>query len=93
MATTGASAHKRGGSHRTHGVFQGGGALDDRYELTSKIRYKYTSQLCNTKSIEKIEANLQKFCQDSTLTKFKGNLEELLEFWNSCINTQNHEKT
>ena len=69
------NVQKRGGSHRTHGLFQGGGPLNAAYHIIPKNRYKYSTQLRNTKSLEKIEAKLHSNLKDLSITKFRGNLE------------------
>ena len=68
------SLQRRGGIHRSHGVFQGGGPLDDDYR--SKAKYKFSTQLRNTKSLEKMEANLYNALKDLQIPKFNGNLEK-----------------
>ena len=75
MSTQITAVQKRGGVHRTHGVYQGGGPLSNSYSILTKSTYRYSMQLRNTKSLEKIEANLHSTLKDLTLIKFKGKLE------------------
>jgi hypothetical protein len=67
--------HKRGGTHHSHGIFQGGAELNSSYQMKPKPSYRYSTQLRNTKSLEKIESHLHSNMKDTTIVKFNGKME------------------
>ena len=66
---------KRGGIHRSYGLFLGGSALDDKYQLINARPYKYTTQLRNPKQLASIEKTLMTARNDASSIKFNGKLE------------------
>jgi hypothetical protein len=73
--TTSQLVHKHGGNHHSHGVFQGGGAINLLYKMTPRPSYRYSTQLRNTKSLKKIESHLHSNMKDTTILKFNRKLE------------------
>ena len=67
--------HKRGGKHHSHGIFQGGAELDSSYCMNPKPCYRYSTQLRNTKSLERIESHLHSNMKDTSIVKFNGKIE------------------
>jgi hypothetical protein len=63
----------RGGEHKTHGIYIGGGTLRDDWKLPGN--YRYTSQRRDEKYVAKIESSLIEQSDNSHETKFEGNLE------------------
>jgi hypothetical protein len=73
--TTSQLVHKHGGTHHSHGVFQGGAAMNMFYKMIPRPSYRYSTQLQNTKSLEKIESHLHSNMKDTLILKFNGKLE------------------
>ena len=65
----------RGGLHPIYGLFMGGSDLNDDYTLKTKLPYKFTTQLRNSKQSSSSEHMLMKRRSDATAITFKGNLE------------------
>lgn len=66
---------KRGGIHRAYGVYLGGCALNDEYQLTKARSFKYTTQLQNSKALASIEKTLMNARNDVTSVKFNSKVE------------------
>ena len=67
------TAPKRGGIHRSYGLFLGGSALDDKYQLINARPYKYTTQLRNPKQLASIEKTLMTARNDASSIKLMEN--------------------
>jgi hypothetical protein len=63
----------RGGEHKTHGIYIGGGKIRDDWELPGQ--YRFTSQRRDEKYVAKIERNLIARRDNSHERKFEGTLE------------------
>jgi hypothetical protein len=63
----------RGGEHKTHGIYIGGGNIRDDWELPGQ--YRFTSQRREEKYVAKIERNLIARRDNSHERKFEGTLE------------------
>jgi hypothetical protein len=65
--------HIRGGEHKTHGIYIGGGKIRDDWALPGQ--YRFPSQRCDEKYVAKIERNLIARCDNSQERQFEGTLE------------------
>jgi hypothetical protein len=63
----------RGGEHKTHGIYIGGGKIIDDWKLHGN--YRYISQRRGEKYVAKIERNFIESRDNSHDSKFEGNLE------------------
>jgi hypothetical protein len=63
----------RGGEHKTHGIYIGGGKIRDDWELPGQ--YRFTSQRRDKKYVSKIERNLIARRDNIHARKFEGTLE------------------
>ena len=67
---------KRGGIHKTFGIYVGGGPLNDKYELEDPITaYRFSSQRRHPKTISYLESDLKQARDSTTTIKFNGSLE------------------
>jgi hypothetical protein len=64
-----------GGTHVLHGVYIGGGKIEDDWTITNP-RYRIVSQLKGDKWISKIESRLITRREDASGQKFNGKLED-----------------
>jgi hypothetical protein len=67
------STPKRGGNHKTHNVFLGGGVVNVNWEIDG--RYRYSTQRRDEKYLEKIEKCLIEKRDASGEHKFNGTLD------------------
>lgn len=65
----------RGDIHHLYGTFLGGSPLNDKYELTSKQLFKFSTQCRSIKSLRSIERSLFDACNNTSCIKFNRNLE------------------
>jgi hypothetical protein len=65
---------KRGGTHPIYGVFLGGGSVGPKWDMDD-VRYRFSSQRRDEKSVGKVERGLPDARDKTTTLKFNGTLE------------------
>jgi hypothetical protein len=65
---------RRGGIHPVHGVFLGGGAVDDAWVMPTS-RYRFSTQRCDVRYIAKIERGLTDARDSASSPKFNGQMD------------------